>query len=416
MPSTRPDATPARKPAPAGSSRGSSASRRNLGRRLSGEELSRHERERLAQRYLLTAMAAVAVLIVAILGFGYWREYVARNSEPVATVGSRALPLEAYARKLDFRRKTIEQQMQYMQLQLQSASDNEALVGLFRQQIQQLQFSLMLLPDQTLDQMIDEELIRQEAARRGIAVTPAEIEEETTKSFGDPPTPAPAPSPTPDASGAAAAQPTPEASPTATSVPASPVPTADVQARLKQFMAAYNVSEAEYREMVEIQVLYRKLGEAMGAEVPTAADQVHARHILVDSEEKAKELVEKLRGGASFEELAKADSTDPGSKEKGGDLGWFPRGQTLPAFDEVAFQLEPEKISDPVNTTYGWHIIQVLEKEQSRPLDEQTLESKKRAALPEWLEKTRNGPEVRRSLTEEMQTWVYQRIKWRPPS
>ena len=382
---------------------------RSLGRRVSKEELSRYERETRAQRYILISMGLLAVVIAAILGFGYWKEYIARNSDPVATVAGRPIPLEKYARTLDFRRKSLEQQIVYMQNQLQSLSGNDSLIDLYRQQIQQLQFSEIMLPDQTLDQMIDEELIRQEAARRGISVTPDEIDQETNKTFGDPPTPEAVPSPTSDAGAAATAQPTTE--PTV-----APAPTADVKARLSQLLSIYGLSEDQYRQMVETQLLYQKLQDAMGAEVPTTADQVHARHILVDSEDKAKELVAKLRDGANFEELAKAESTDTGSKDKGGDLGWFPKGTMVAEFEDAAFQLEPNQISDPVQTGFGWHIIQVLEKEQNRPLDEQALANKKSAALPEWLDKARTSQDVTRSLSQDMKNWVYQRIKWSPPS
>ncbi|MGI5836063.1 MAG: peptidylprolyl isomerase, partial [Chloroflexota bacterium] len=213
----------------------------------------------------------------------------------------------------------------------------------------------------------------------------------------------------------AGAAPAGEATPAATAVPVSPVPTADVQARLAEFLSIYEITEAEYKQMVEVQVLYRKLEESMGAEVPTSANQVHARHILVETEEKAKELVEKLRNGESFEELAKAESTDAGSKDQGGDLGWFPEGVMVPEFDEVVFKLEPNTISDPVSTTYGWHIIELLEKEENRPLDEQTLNFRKSAALQEWLDKASNGSDVIRSLTQEQLDWVYKKIKWNPP-
>jgi peptidyl-prolyl cis-trans isomerase D len=101
-------------------------------------------------------------------------------------------------------------------------------------------------------------------------------------------------------------------------------------------------------------------------------EQVHARHILLKTGEgkddaavlkQAQELVAKLRAGANFEELAKQNSEDPGSKENGGDLGSFGRGQMVPEFEKAAFELQPNQISDPVKTQFGYHIIQSLGKQ-----------------------------------------------------
>lgn len=86
--------------------------------------------------------------------------------------------------------------------------------------------------------------------------------------------------------------------------------------------------------------------------------EVHARHILVKTEQEAKELVKKLRGGADFVELAKKTSTGP-SADAGGDLGYFSRGQMVKPFEDAAFALKPGQISDPVQTEFGWHIIKV---------------------------------------------------------
>src|ERR1700751_3739074 len=89
--------------------------------------------------------------------------------------------------------------------------------------------------------------------------------------------------------------------------------------------------------------------------------EVHARHILVDTEAEAKEVKAELDKGADFAELAKKKSKDPGASD-GGDLGFFTKDQMVPEFSAVAFALEPGKISDPVKTQFGWHIIKVEEK------------------------------------------------------
>src|SRR3981081_767161 len=93
----------------------------------------------------------------------------------------------------------------------------------------------------------------------------------------------------------------------------------------------------------------------------TGEQEVHARHILVETEDEAKSIKAELDKGADFAELAKKKSKDPGASD-GGDLGFFTKEQMVPEFSAVAFALEPGKISDPVKSQFGWHIIKVEEK------------------------------------------------------
>jgi len=96
-------------------------------------------------------------------------------------------------------------------------------------------------------------------------------------------------------------------------------------------------------------------------------EAVHVRHILVGSEEESTDvLLEVFARGADFGAVAAKRSIDPGSANSGGDLGWVSRGQTVPGFDELAFSLEPGRIGGPVETKYGWHVVQVLEKRPAR--------------------------------------------------
>src|ERR1700752_397298 len=96
--------------------------------------------------------------------------------------------------------------------------------------------------------------------------------------------------------------------------------------------------------------------------------EVHARHILVETEDEAKEIEAELKKGADFAELAKKKSKDPGASD-GGDLGFFTKDQMVPEFSAVAFTLEPGKISDPVKSQFGWHIIKVEEKRNRQAPD-----------------------------------------------
>lgn len=93
-------------------------------------------------------------------------------------------------------------------------------------------------------------------------------------------------------------------------------------------------------------------------------EEVSARHILVDKKELADEIAQKLKGGGDFAALAKEHSKDPGSKENGGSLGYFGKGQMVPQFEEAAFKLAKGGVSAPVQSQFGWHIIKLDDKRQ----------------------------------------------------
>ncbi len=96
--------------------------------------------------------------------------------------------------------------------------------------------------------------------------------------------------------------------------------------------------------------------------------EAHARHILVPDEETAKKIIEELKGGADFAELAKKYSTDPAGSTNGGDLGFFKRGDMLPEFAGAAFGLKPGTYTEiPVKTRFGWHVIKLEELRTAPP-------------------------------------------------
>ncbi|MGN5647979.1 peptidylprolyl isomerase PrsA [Bacillus sp. Brlt_9] len=98
--------------------------------------------------------------------------------------------------------------------------------------------------------------------------------------------------------------------------------------------------------------------------------EIKASHILVSDENEAKEIKKKLDAGASFEELAKQESQDLLSKEKGGDLGYFNSGKMAPEFETAAYKLKIGQISDPVTSPNGYHIIKLTDKKDLKPYDE----------------------------------------------
>ncbi len=122
--------------------------------------------------------------------------------------------------------------------------------------------------------------------------------------------------------------------------------------------------EKKVREAVTEAQAKSAYDEQIGKMRPEA--EVRARHILVKTEQEAKDLVAQLKGGADFNELAKKSSDGP-SSQTGGDLGYFSRGQMVKAFEEAAFSLEPGQISAPVQSEFGWHVIKVEDK-RNRPV------------------------------------------------
>src|ERR1700752_4494743 len=128
--------------------------------------------------------------------------------------------------------------------------------------------------------------------------------------------------------------------------------------------------------------------------------EVHARHILVENEDEAKAIAAELKKGADFAELAKKKSKDPGASD-GGDLGFFTKDQMVPEFSAVAFTLEPGKISDPVKSQFGWHVIKVEEKRNRKAPDFEQVKAQietyvTRKAQADYVAKLRETAKVER--------------------
>jgi peptidyl-prolyl cis-trans isomerase C len=129
-------------------------------------------------------------------------------------------------------------------------------------------------------------------------------------------------------------------------------------------------------------------------------EEVRARHILVDSEDEAKTLLDQIKGGADFATIAKEKSKDPGAAE-GGDLGYFTKDQMVPEFAEVAFKMYPGQLSNPVKTQFGWHIIKVEDKRTKQPPEFDKVKDQIEAYLArksqsEFISKLRQSAKIER--------------------
>ena len=140
---------------------------------------------------------------------------------------------------------------------------------------------------------------------------------------------------------------------------------------------------------------YNEAVKSMGGQ-----EEVHARHILVESEDEAKTLLDQIKGGADFATLAKEKSKDPGAAE-GGDLGYFTKDQMVPEFADVAFKMYPGQLSNPVKTQFGWHIIKVEDKRAKQPPEFEKVKDQIEAYLArksqtEFISKLRQSAKIER--------------------
>ncbi len=389
------------------------------------------EREQEQQRLIFIALGIVAALIVIILAFGYWRTTIAILDDTIAIVNNVPLKVRDYQARARYDSQVILSRMAQIQEQVQQFDENDPsmqqILQFYQQQFAQEQTQLLQVPGQALENLIDDELVRQEAAKRGIKITPEEIDREIElgikENLGYPRptrTPTEGPSPTPTHTHTPTLTPTntatPSVSPTATATLSAtltataqatatmvntptPLPTqtplgpeayATEVGKLKENIGKGRYSFDDYRKIVEINLLRARLNDALANDVDTTAEQIHLRHILVKTFEEAQKIEERLKAGEDFEKLAQELSTDPSAKTNKGDLGWATRGNYVTEFEDAAWALtNPLQISAPVTTTFGIHIIQLVEKDANRALDAEQVAGKKLRALDDWLKQIR---------------------------
>lgn len=159
---------------------------------------------------------------------------------------------------------------------------------------------------------------------------------------------------------------------------------------LMGWMAANGYDDASFRQALARSVAAAWMRDQIASGVPGAVEQVHARQILLYNSNEAESVLAQLRSGADFTDLAA--QYDPAA---GGDLGWFPRGYLLdPKLDEAAFSLQPGEYSAVIQTSAGYHILQVLERDPQRPLEPDARLALQRQAIRDWLATRRNQSQI----------------------
>lgn len=433
------------------------------------KHVARLERERRQVKLIKYAFFGLLIFTVGMLLYGYLDAKFFQLQKPVATVGETEISRKDFQIRVRIERAgMINNYMQYSQFAQMFGMDMSA-------QLDQIQAQLddpQTLGNGVIDSMINEELIRQEAAKRGITVTDAELDAAVQDAYqfypaGSPTptitftppvyptisddiydyiTPSPTITTTPEATATleptATVEPsstptsgptvtgtiepsltptatipppteTPTSSPTATSSPTpsiTPSPTVDPNLptetpfptstpytlegfkteyqRGLTYFAKYGLNEEQYRVFFRTDILRKKLYEEVTKDIPSVEEQVWARHILVNDEAVALAIIERLNKGEDFGTLAVELSTDTGSGPQGGDLGWFGKGAMVAPFEEAAFALKVGEISQPVQSEYGYHIIQVIAR-QNRPLSAEEWQQARDSAFAEFLQTLR---------------------------
>lgn len=423
-----------------GKKRGSERPRRETRKQA---RLRRKEAEQ--RKWVLIGLGILGVLVVGILAWGLIDQYVIQPRTPIAVVDGTPIPTDVFQRRLAYEHWVMQRQLQQwldFQAQFDPKRENEFLN-------QQINFLAARVNDveglslDVLERMIDEVLIREEAARRGIQATDEEVQRQIELAFGfdrqalqaqpvATVTPTTTPTLTPTVTPTPAGELTPSAeTPTPTPVPTpTPMTEEDFQRLYQEYVQriqeqALGFSEAEFRSLFEVEVLRDKLTQVLCTDIPTTEEAVHVRHILIavktptpepvgegtptptpdpklvqqaeeEALKKAEEVKARLEAGEDFAALAKEFSDDPFSASQGGDLGWIGRGFMPKEFEDVAFRLEPGQTSDPVKTALGYHIIQVLEKDPERPRDEAAIQADRQKCFEDWLAKRREEATIER--------------------
>ncbi|HET6597849.1 MAG TPA: peptidylprolyl isomerase [Anaerolineales bacterium] len=399
--------------------------KQNTPKVITKKHMARLERERRQINLIRGAAIAGIVIVVGLLAYGYLSANVFALREPVAKVNGVTITTGEWQERVKSQRaQMLNAYNQYQFYQQNFGFD-------YSQQLQEITTTLSvpeILGQQVLDQMTDEVLIRQEAEERGITVSDEEINNYFKETFGFFPdgTPTPTLTPTefvlptlsneqltiypststpteaPTSTVTPTGTPDSSTTPTATATTAPPTPTFvpeaatatstpytlegyqnDYEEMIKSF-GTYNVSERTIRSIYEIELLRKKLREDITKDIPQTEEQVLARHILVDTEEEANAAYERLQNGEDFATVAKELSKDTGSAARGGELDWQPRSFFVKEFADAAFSQEIGEIGKPVKTEFGYHIIQVVAREQL-PLSASQYEQVKDTAFNDWL-------------------------------
>jgi parvulin-like peptidyl-prolyl isomerase len=379
------------------------------------KHLARAEKDRRFRIALIITSATIAVLVVGLVGYGLLRTRLIEPTQPVAVVNGQEISTADFQSRVRFAQLNLLNQIQSYEQVLQFLGADDPLAASYQQQLDNAITQLntpLALGSQVISQMIEDLLIEEEATRRGLHVSEEDIDLEIAAAFGYFPlgTPTPQATATQFITTAESAttqtpavistitDPTPVVSQgTPTALP-SPTPYTEeaFRANLQRYLDSlvlFEIDEAALRAQARAQLYLELLQNEFEDTVPQIQEQISARHILVETEDEAIEILLLLEGGEEWESLAAEFSIDESNKDDGGNLGWFPRGVMVDSFEESAFAAEVGMVTGPIETAFGWHLIEVLdraERELETPIFQQTVFRE----FQDWLQARREESEI----------------------
>jgi len=380
---------------------------------------ARLEREQIQRKRILIVASIIAALIIIVLIYGVLDQTILKDQKPVAKVGDQVIRSDEFIKQVKFQRYQLNQQaLQYQSLKqiFGTDSENSSYIDSLINQIQTQMGNTESLGSSVLDNMINDIIITNYAKLNSLTVSDSEVDKAFQENFSYYPDGTPTPENTispiatstlnPTQYAIITATPTIEPSPTvqeptpteelidvtpvatSTSLPtATPYTLEGYETQFQAMVDSYSgidFSKADLLKLMKNQLLGTKVYEAITKDVPKEEEQVWARHILVATIEEALAVKQRLDNGEDFAAIAAELSTDTSNNTKGGDLGWFGRGKMVTEFEDAAFAMNIGEISNPIQTSSGFHVIQLIGKEV-RPLSSTDLDSKKAAAFSEWL-------------------------------
>ncbi len=344
-------------------------------------QISRRQREEDLQRLVLLGVGALVLLAAAIVLVPFLKRSVIDPRQTIATVGDQRITRALYDKYQALEATGLTQPQILAQLPPALRQNEDEIRTQIRETVQQAQAAGGEPDPQIVERLVNNAVLAQSTKQAGIQLSDEDVQKKLDEYVAPP-------------AASAAATGTPGASPSPTTAPASGTPTvapatADEQQKVFTVIEeTTGVSKEEYGQLVVAPQLAQE--RYVEKNVSKSAEQVHVRHILVASEADAKSVLDNLKKGTKFEQIARERSTYQANSSKGGDLGWAPRGFYDPAFEKAAFGLrETGQLSAPVKSQFGWHVIQLIQRDDDRPLSEQQTQTLGQIKLSKFVEEQR---------------------------